>query len=371
MKTLLLNLFLFCSVISFGQDRVNKELPKIGKNTIGKLTKATGWHLDEKGQWTSRPNRVTDYLDVLDNEKMGIGMNLGVDNFISYQIKPVRVNSRNYYIFIKKYKDGDEIGSKWKIHKSVEFLVFDSIQFSKKIIKSDTLSLVEINTIHAGAITWPANDTSFVSDIEDELAKRKPNDGFHGWDILFRCRFYKAKNLVQFMNYSVMPKYKYPNVDSAYYETDIANFKNLFGPELHLNFEDLFRLEEKLEIREISMTTPETETPKETNEVYTVVDEMPEFPGGSMEMMKYIQKNLQYPSTAREAGISGKCFLKFIVNPDGSIVNPTLIKSVAGCPDCDKEAIRLVNSMPKWKPAKLNGKPVPVYFNLPINFTIK
>ena len=73
MKTLLLNLFLFFSVISFGQDRVNKELPKISKNLIGKLTKATGWHLDEKGQWTSRPNRVTDVLDALDNEKLAYG----------------------------------------------------------------------------------------------------------------------------------------------------------------------------------------------------------------------------------------------------------------------------------------------------------
>ena len=106
-------------------------------------------------------------------------------------------------------------------------------------------------------------------------------------------------------------------------------------------------------------------------EIFTVVEEMPEFPGGQMEMMKYIQKNIQYPAMAREAGISGKCFLKFVVSGDGAISDVTILKGVAGCPDCDKEAMRVVKSMPKWKAGKQNGRSVSVYFNLPINFTIK
>ena len=106
-------------------------------------------------------------------------------------------------------------------------------------------------------------------------------------------------------------------------------------------------------------------------EIFTVVEEMPEFPGGSMEMMKYIQKNIQYPAMAREAGISGKCFLKFVVSGDGAISDVTILKGVAGCPDCDKEAMRVVKSMPKWKAGKQNGRAVSVFFNLPINFTIK
>ncbi len=106
-------------------------------------------------------------------------------------------------------------------------------------------------------------------------------------------------------------------------------------------------------------------------EIFTVVEEMPEFPGGAMEMMKYIQKNIQYPAMAREAGISGKCFLKFVVTGDGTISDAQILKGVAGCPDCDKEAMRVVKSMPKWKAGKQNGRAVSVYFNLPINFTIK
>jgi protein TonB len=106
-------------------------------------------------------------------------------------------------------------------------------------------------------------------------------------------------------------------------------------------------------------------------EIFTVVQEMPEFPGGTMEMMKYIQKNIVYPPSAREAGISGKCFLRFVVNEDGKISSVEVLKGVPGCPECDKEAVRVIKSMPAWKPGKQNGKEVKVYFQLPVNFVIK
>lgn len=106
-------------------------------------------------------------------------------------------------------------------------------------------------------------------------------------------------------------------------------------------------------------------------EIFTIVEENAEFPGGIAEMAKFIQKNLQYPSMAREAGISGKCFLKFVVNEDGDISNVEVLKGVSGCPDCDREAIRVVKSMPKWKPAKMTGRAVKCYFNLPISFKIQ
>jgi periplasmic protein TonB len=106
-------------------------------------------------------------------------------------------------------------------------------------------------------------------------------------------------------------------------------------------------------------------------EIFTIVEEQAEFPGGIAELGKYIQKNLQYPAMAREAGISGKCFLKFVVNENGSISNVEVLKGVPGCSDCDKEAIRVVKSMPSWKPAKMTGKSVKCYFNLPISFKIQ
>jgi len=106
-------------------------------------------------------------------------------------------------------------------------------------------------------------------------------------------------------------------------------------------------------------------------EIFTIVEEQAEFPGGVQAMMKYIQSNVQYPSMAREAGIGGKCFLKFVVNESGDISNVEILKGVPGCSDCDKEAIRVVKSMPKWKAAKMTGRSVKCYFNLPISFTIK
>ena len=106
-------------------------------------------------------------------------------------------------------------------------------------------------------------------------------------------------------------------------------------------------------------------------EIFTIVEENAEFPGGLSEMAKFIQKNLQYPAMAREAGISGKCFLKFVVNENGDISNVEILKGVSGCPECDKEAIRVVKSMPKWKAAKMTGRSVKCYFNLPISFKIQ
>lgn len=101
--------------------------------------------------------------------------------------------------------------------------------------------------------------------------------------------------------------------------------------------------------------------------IYTIVDEQAEFPGGIAEMSKFIMRNLHYPSAAREAGISGKSFLKFIITQTGEISNVEVLKKVNGCPECDAEVVRVVKSMPKWKPAYVNKKPVSCYFLLPMN----
>jgi protein TonB len=106
-------------------------------------------------------------------------------------------------------------------------------------------------------------------------------------------------------------------------------------------------------------------------EIFTVVQIMPEFPGGKTEMTKFIQKNLVIPQIAIESGISGKCFVGFIVNEDGKISNIEILKGVPGCPECDKEVIRVIKLMPTWEPGKQNGRAVKVYITLPINFVVK
>ena len=106
-------------------------------------------------------------------------------------------------------------------------------------------------------------------------------------------------------------------------------------------------------------------------EIFTVVEEMPEFPGGMAGLGPFIQKNLQYPQMAKEAGLSGKCYLKFVVNENGNISDVSVLKGVPGCQECDKEAIRVVKMMPNFKPGKQNGRAVKVFFNLPINFQLR
>jgi len=105
-------------------------------------------------------------------------------------------------------------------------------------------------------------------------------------------------------------------------------------------------------------------------EIFTIVEEQAEFPGGIGALGKYLQNKItpNYPQMAKEAGISGKCFLKFVVNEDGSISNVEVLKGVPGCPDCDRLAVNTVRNMPSWKPAKMTGRSVKCYFNLPISF---
>ena len=101
--------------------------------------------------------------------------------------------------------------------------------------------------------------------------------------------------------------------------------------------------------------------------IFEVVEESASFPGGMPEMYKYIENNLVYPEQARENGVQGKVFISFVVEKDGSLTNFKVLRDIGY--GCGEEAVRVVKSMPKWKPAKQRGKPVRMRFNLPISFT--
>ena len=104
-------------------------------------------------------------------------------------------------------------------------------------------------------------------------------------------------------------------------------------------------------------------------EIFQIVEEMPEFPGGMQKLADYLAKNIKYPQMARESGIQGRVFINFVVEPDGSVSNVNVLRSLGG--GCDEEAMRVVKSMPKWKPGKQRGKPVRVSYNLPVNFKLQ
>ncbi len=103
--------------------------------------------------------------------------------------------------------------------------------------------------------------------------------------------------------------------------------------------------------------------------VYEKVEEMPEFPGGQNGLMQYLACNVKYPVVAQENGVQGRVIIGFVVEPDGTISNVCVLRSVD--PSLDKEAMRLVKGMPKWKPGKLNGKAVRVKYSVPCIFRLQ
>ena len=103
-----------------------------------------------------------------------------------------------------------------------------------------------------------------------------------------------------------------------------------------------------------------------SSEVFTFVEQMPEFPGGDKAMMDFISSNIKYPELAKENGVMGKVYVKFIVKADGNISDIVLLKGIGS--GCDEEVLRVINLMPQWKPGKQNGVAVNVVYTLPVSF---
>ena len=104
-------------------------------------------------------------------------------------------------------------------------------------------------------------------------------------------------------------------------------------------------------------------------EIYRFAEVMPEFPGGTDALYKYLSENIQYPDSAQLHGIEGKVNIKFVVDENGDISNVSSMRRPIGY-GIEEEAIRVVKSMPKWKPGKNNGKTVKTYFTVPILFVL-
>ena len=119
-------------------------------------------------------------------------------------------------------------------------------------------------------------------------------------------------------------------------------------------------------VEQVQEEVKEEEAP---TQVFVVVEEMPTFPGGDPEMMKFIYANIIYPEIAKENNIQGRVILKFCVTYKGTVDQVTVLKPVD--PSLDNEAIRVIKMLPAWKPGKQGGKPVNVWYNVPIIFQLK
>ena len=143
--------------------------------------------------------------------------------------------------------------------------------------------------------------------------------------------------------------------------------------------DDDTEIEEELEIEDSEATDKtaitavmQVASAKEVEEetpVFFIVEDMPEFPGGDAALRAFIAQSVKYPTIAQENGIQGKVYVNFVVGKDGSITNAKIARGVD--PSLDKEALRVVNSLPKWKPGKQGGKPVRVSYTVPINFVLQ
>jgi protein TonB len=119
---------------------------------------------------------------------------------------------------------------------------------------------------------------------------------------------------------------------------------------------------------EVVFEEPVEEVVVDDNQIFTVVEQQPEFQGGYESMMGFIKKNMRYPASARRMGVDGTVYVQFVVGKDGAISEVKTIRGISA--DCDKEAERVVKMMPPWKPGRQNGKPVFVRFVLPIRFKL-
>ena len=122
-----------------------------------------------------------------------------------------------------------------------------------------------------------------------------------------------------------------------------------------------------VEVKYVPVEVEEEEV--EEQQIFQVVEEMPEFPGGMAECMKWLSKNMKYPTISQENGVQGRVIVQFVVNRDGSIVDAVVARGVD--PYLDKEALRVVGLMPKWKPGKQRGKEVRVKYTLPVMFRLQ
>lgn len=127
-------------------------------------------------------------------------------------------------------------------------------------------------------------------------------------------------------------------------------------------------LGQQVEIKYVPVAVEEEEPEEQT--IFEVVEEMPEFPnGGQAGLMQYLAKNIKYPTIAQENGTQGRVVCQFVVNRDGSIVDVKVLRGVD--PYLDKEAVRVISTMPKWKPGKQRGKPVRVKYTVPVMFRLQ
>lgn len=147
---------------------------------------------------------------------------------------------------------------------------------------------------------------------------------------------------------------------------------NVVEDDVELEQQEILSTEDNASVAQIQQYVAPAvveEEEEEANQIFTIVETPPMFPGGEAALLKYVGDNLKYPVIAQENGIQGRVVVSFVVNRDGSIVDAVVMRGVD--PSLDKEALRVVGTLPKWEPGKQRGKPVRVRYTLPVQFRLQ
>ena len=153
----------------------------------------------------------------------------------------------------------------------------------------------------------------------------------------------------------------------------VTDMLNVVDDDVELEQQDIVTSEDNASEAQtqtyVAPVVQEEEEEESAQQIFTVVEKQPEYPGGTAELFKYLSKAIKYPVIAQENGIQGRVVCSFVVNRDGSIVDIQVMRGVDA--SLDKEAVRVISEMPKWKPGEQRGKPVRVRFILPVQFRLQ
>jgi protein TonB len=149
----------------------------------------------------------------------------------------------------------------------------------------------------------------------------------------------------------------------------VTDILNIVDDDVELDDDLVIMDSETSQEAQVDFQVAVEEEEREDAQVFMVVEEMPVFPGGDAALQKYLSTSVKYPTIAQENGIQGKVYIQFVINQKGEVTNATLLRGVD--PSLDREALRVVQAMPKWKPGQQRGRPVRVSYTVPINFVLQ
>ena len=200
-------------------------------------------------------------------------------------------------------------------------------------------------------------EVTSLSDIKFEQAKPKEN-------LITAPPPPRLKSSIKFTAPIIKPD------DEVNEEDEIKTQDELNESKVTISIADVKGTDEEtgIDVAELNQNQEIVQEPVEEDEVFLIVEQMPEFPGGETALIKYIADHIKYPVAAQEMGIQGKVYVTFVVDKNGNVTNATVTRGIDSA--LDKEALRVINSLPKWSPGKQRGMPVSVSYTVPINFTI-